>query len=163
MSRYVPDQHGKVWDVGAAGAVIQADKVLLVHRTYGKKVWALPGGFARHDELLDEAAVREVCEETGVQAEVLSLIGARTCYVDEGGAVFVIFRMRPVVGDLRPDGVEVDRAAYFSAEEVAALGDEEMLSLSRVAALAALNGGEGLVETSCPPRTGVDYRAFIVR
>jgi len=24
MSRYVPDQHGKVWDVGAAGAVIQA-------------------------------------------------------------------------------------------------------------------------------------------
>ncbi|MEA3397034.1 MAG: NUDIX domain-containing protein [Chloroflexota bacterium] len=163
MSRYVPDQHGKVWDVGAAGAVIQADKVLLVHRIYGKQVWALPGGFARQDELLDEAAVREVCEETGIQAEVLSLIGARTCYVDEGGAIFVIFRMRPVAGDLRPDGVEVDRAAYFSAEKVVALGDEEIFSLARTVALAALNGGEGLVETACPPRTGKDYRAFIVR
>ena len=140
--------------------------MLLVQRTYGKKVWALPGGFARHDERLNEAAVREVCEvceETGAQVEVLSLIGARTCYVDEGGAVFVIFRMSPVAGELRPDGVEVDRAAYFSAEEVAALGDAEMLSLSHVAALAALDGGEGLVETACPPRTGEDYRAFIVR
>ena len=163
MSRYVPEQHGKVWDVGAAGAVVQAGKVLLVHRTYGKRVWTLPGGFARHDERLDEAAVREVCEETGIQAEVLSLIGARTRYVDEGGAVFVIFRMYPVAGELRPDGVEVDRAGYFSAEEVAALGADEIFSLSRAAALAALHGGEGLVETSCPPRTGKDYQAFIVR
>jgi ADP-ribose pyrophosphatase YjhB (NUDIX family) len=168
MNRYVPDQGGKVWDVGAAGAVVHEGRVLLVRRTYGWGRWGLPGGFADHGERLDEAAVREVWEETGVEARVESLIGVRTRYVPEGGAVFVIFRLRPVNGDLveaelRPDGQEVDRAALFTAGELEALGAaEEIFSLSRNAALAALRGGEGLVEAECPPISGKAYRAFIV-
>ncbi|MGC9357900.1 MAG: NUDIX domain-containing protein, partial [Anaerolineae bacterium] len=153
MIRYVPDQDGKIWDVGAAGLVVYEGRVLLIRHTYGvgKGIWSAPGGYARHDERLDEAAVREVYEETGVRAEVLSLVGVRTRYVPEGGAVFVFFRMRPLKGDPRPDGVEVDRAVYFSAEEIAALDTGEIFSLSRQAALAALRGSEGLVETPCPP------------
>ena len=58
--------------------------VLLVRRTadpYGGS-WALPGGFKRPDETLDEAATRELMEETGVDgAALLNQFGA---YGDPG-------------------------------------------------------------------------------
>ena len=53
--------------------------VLLVERKEKpyKKAWALPGGFKRPDETLDEAARRELREETGVDApRHLSQFGA---------------------------------------------------------------------------------------
>ena len=162
MIRYVPDQGGKIWDVGASGVVVQNQQVLLVRPTYGKANgrWVTPGGFARQDELLDEAAVREVWEETGVQAEVLSLMGMRTRYVPEGGAIFFFFLMRPLEGEVTPDGVEVDSARYFTIEEVAALGPDKIAELSRAAVISALQGRDGLHEVPCPPMSGSNYRAF---
>ncbi|MFP4343600.1 MAG: NUDIX domain-containing protein [Anaerolineales bacterium] len=156
-----------MWDVGAAGLVVDEGRVLLVRHAYGagQGRWGVPGGFAHHDERLDEAAVREVFEETGIHAEVLSLVGVRTCYVPEGGAVFVFFRMRAVGSaeeEPRPDAIEVDEARYFTAGEISNLPEGEVIALSRAAALAVLEGGEGLVERPCPPKSGADYRAFLV-
>ena len=53
--------------------------VLLIERKDKpfKKAWALPGGFKRPEETLDEAARRELREETGVDApRHLSQFGA---------------------------------------------------------------------------------------
>ena len=58
--------------------------VLLVRRGVPpfEGMWALPGGFKRPNETLDEAALRELAEETGVNgATVLSQFGA---YGDPG-------------------------------------------------------------------------------
>jgi 8-oxo-dGTP diphosphatase len=44
-------------------------------------MWAIPGGFKRPNETLDEAALRELREETGVEAGVLTQFGA---YGDPG-------------------------------------------------------------------------------
>jgi len=46
-------------------------KVLLVKRKYWPYagMWAIPGGFVEIDEGLEEAAYRELCEETGVGGE----------------------------------------------------------------------------------------------
>jgi 8-oxo-dGTP diphosphatase len=44
-------------------------------------MWAIPGGFKRPTETLDEAAARELREETGVDARTLSQFGA---YGDPG-------------------------------------------------------------------------------
>jgi 8-oxo-dGTP diphosphatase len=58
-------------------------QVLLVQR--GQEpfagMWAVPGGFKLPDETLDEAARRELIEETGVDAAVLVQLGA---YGDPG-------------------------------------------------------------------------------
>lgn len=74
--------------------------MLLVRHTYGDKQghWALPGGYAASKERLDESAVRELLEETGLEAQVVDVIGLVTRYSDSGAAVFVVFRMQPVSG-----------------------------------------------------------------
>jgi len=155
----------KRWGVGAAGALVHEERVLMVRHTYGEKKgrWALPGGYATHDERLDQTVVREVREETGVEAEVVDVIGLRTRYTEQGGAVFVLFRMRLRGGVPVPDGMEVDRAAYFSAAEIAAMGDDELLLVSRNAVLAALNGGDGLLEDERFPERGETYRGFLLK
>ncbi len=155
----------KIWDVGAGAAVICDGRVLMVRKTYGigRGRWSLPGGFAEHEELLDETAVREVYEETGVQAVVESVVGMRTRHTEVGGAIYIIFRLRPVIaGEPVPDGEEIDGARYFSAEELLALEERETFALSRNTALAVLRGQGGLVETDCAPSSGSAYRAFII-
>ena len=59
-------------------------QVLLIRRSADpyQGAWALPGGFKRPDETLDDAAARELAEEAGVDAAThLSQLGA---YGDPG-------------------------------------------------------------------------------
>ena len=64
-------EHGRHFTV--AVFVVRDGKVLLHwHRKLG--MWLPPGGHIERDELPDEAAVREVREETGVEVE---LVGER--------------------------------------------------------------------------------------
>src|ERR1700686_4071276 len=59
--------------------VVHRGRVLLhFHRKLGK--WLPPGGHIEDNELPDEAAVREVFEETGVRAR---LVGGRGLPIDE--------------------------------------------------------------------------------
>ncbi len=48
-------------------------QVLLIQRAEDPyaRMWALPGGFVKMDESLEEAALRELCEETGVKEAYL--------------------------------------------------------------------------------------------
>jgi 8-oxo-dGTP pyrophosphatase MutT (NUDIX family) len=137
----------------------------MVRATCGaaRERWLLPGGYAHHDERLDQTAVREVREETGVEASVMDIIGLRTRYTERGGAVFVLFRMRPIRGVPAPDGVEVDRVGWFTAAQLEVMGDEEMMALARNAGLAALKGGLGLPEDEAFPLRDDAYRAYLLR
>ena len=62
--------------VGVAAVVIEDNRVVLVRRgsppAYGE--WSLPGGAVEPGETLEEAVVREVKEEIGLEVEVVELV-----------------------------------------------------------------------------------------
>lgn len=67
------------WGKAAACVVLRDGKVLLGRHTYGvgKGLLILPGGYLNHGETPEQAAVREVWEETGVRVETEELVGIR--------------------------------------------------------------------------------------
>lgn len=57
--------------------VLNKNKILLIKRKNNpfKDFYALPGGFVEENELLIDAAKRELFEETGIKADKLKFIG----------------------------------------------------------------------------------------
>ena len=57
--------------VGVRGIVVdrahEPPEVLLVHHTYGKPAWHLPGGGVKRRETIEQAVRREVREEAGIE------------------------------------------------------------------------------------------------
>jgi ADP-ribose pyrophosphatase YjhB (NUDIX family) len=127
--------------------VVQDGKLLLVRRAsrYGRGNWQIPGGFIEPDETIEVAVVREVAEEAGVQAEVVGVLGIRSRYnPDHGNSIYVVLLMRPISGEPTPDGQEVDRAGFFSLEEIQAL--EQMPPINLEVARRALAADQRLLE-----------------
>ncbi|UQD53183.1 NUDIX hydrolase [Bacillus methanolicus] len=74
------NKRGNVW-LGVSGLVKnKAGEWLVVKKKYGglKGKWSLPAGFVDANETADEAAIREVFEETGIKCELIGMIGLRT-------------------------------------------------------------------------------------
>ncbi|QAR32533.1 2-dehydropantoate 2-reductase [Geovibrio thiophilus] len=61
--------------IAADVIVRKGDYVLLVERKYEPKGWAIPGGFVEYGEKTEDAAVRELIEETGIKADSITLLG----------------------------------------------------------------------------------------
>ena len=61
----------------AVAAIIEdaAGRVLLCQQAGGHQLWGLPGGRVRAAESPVHAAVRDIFEETGLEAEILGLVG----------------------------------------------------------------------------------------
>ncbi|MFX1263069.1 MAG: NUDIX domain-containing protein [Promethearchaeota archaeon] len=84
-------------------AVIDGEKLLLVKRGRDpyKGSWALPGGFVEFGEKVEETAVREVLEETGVRITLEAILGV---YSDprrdpRGHTITTVFIAWPVAGE----------------------------------------------------------------
>ena len=60
--------------------MVHGHQILLIERRHhpGKGLWALPGGFVNQDELLVDACVRELLEETRIDLPVPGLLNAIT-------------------------------------------------------------------------------------
>ena len=94
--------------VGVGALVVRGDEVLLVRRANepGKGLWSIPGGLQDVGETLEEAARREIREETGIDVEIGDLIEVRDLIVrDRSGKVkfhyvLVDFLARPMGGEI---------------------------------------------------------------
>ena len=59
------------------GVIRDDGAVLMIHRTDNDN-WALPGGAMDIGETIAEAGVRETLEETGIECEIVRLVGVYT-------------------------------------------------------------------------------------
>ncbi len=76
----------------ASAAVFRGGKLLLARRAKPPFLWSLPGGAVEWGETLSQAAIRELREETGVEAEAVGYAGhAEVMLKNEKGNVFEHF------------------------------------------------------------------------
>ena len=116
-----PERYNTGYNVGVGGAVVKDGRLLLVRRASrrGRGNWQVPGGFVEQNESIEDAVVREVEEESGVKAEVEGVLAIRNRYdADNGNSTYIVILMRPVSGEPEPDAHEVDRAGFFTMEEI---------------------------------------------
>ena len=59
------------------GIIIKDNQVLLIKRKNDpyKDTWAIPGGFVEYGERTEDAVLREIKEETGLEAKISHLVG----------------------------------------------------------------------------------------
>ena len=110
----------------------------------GRRVLGLPKGHLDGDETPEQAARREVAEETGVQAELVSELGdVRYRYERRGRRVAKVVRFylfRYLSGDVADHDHEIEDARWMPLEDAAGMlsyaGEREMVAraLSRMAA-----------------------------
>jgi 8-oxo-dGTP pyrophosphatase MutT (NUDIX family) len=111
----------------AAAACIcdEEGRILLLRRSDGDDLWGFPGGAIEPDERADEAVVREVREETGLEVEPVALIGVYSgpeyafAYPngDRVQPITLFFECRVLGGDLEPDMQEIMDARYYGPDD----------------------------------------------
>lgn len=91
--------------LGVSAAIWRDGKVLLVERAKPPKgIWAFPGGHVELGETLEEAAARELQEETGMTARFQSLLGLYDVIRrDETGLVSVHYVIACYLGQAGPE------------------------------------------------------------
>jgi 8-oxo-dGTP pyrophosphatase MutT (NUDIX family) len=124
-----PDAPRPTHLVPAASAAItdEEGRLLLAKRT-DSSFWTIPGGTMEPGETIAETAVREVKEETGIDVEVVSLVGiySNPWHVVEysDGEVrqqfSVCFACRRIGGDLATSD-ETSEVGYVSPGEIEAM------------------------------------------
>jgi ADP-ribose pyrophosphatase YjhB (NUDIX family) len=111
-----------------AACVVLNDRreVLLVRRRYEphRGEWCLPTGFAEVGETIEEAALRELREETGLEGSVYRLLTARSLTSDfYGDLLFVCFEVEATGGSERA-GDDAEEIAFFGLADMPPLAFE---------------------------------------
>ncbi len=127
-----PACHYVVWEdpkVAALTVVPWQGGVLLGLRNQnpGKGRWSFPSGFVDRGEPVEEAARRETREETGLEVDIMGLIGV---YSAPGNAVIVIaYAGEPTGGELRAgdDLSELRAYAPDALPELAFAHDDDII------------------------------------
>jgi len=96
-------------------------RLLLVERGRDpyKGSFALPGGFVEYGETVEDAAARELKEETGLRATAIELVGV---YSDpnrdpRGHTVTIVFHLRVEGGELKA-GDDAAKARFFPVDQL---------------------------------------------
>jgi 8-oxo-dGTP diphosphatase len=90
--------------VVGAGALVEKDgQVVLVRRGVEPKAgyWSLPAGYVEGDEMAEDAAVREMEEETGLRIDIDDLLGVYSFGKEPQTGVLILYSAHPVGGELR--------------------------------------------------------------
>ena len=92
--------------------VVGWERQVLFGFNVGRQQWELPGGAIEANESPDDAALRELAEETGIRADRASLV-ARAEFRFRDDATDYLAAVYSVVLDSAPDLVESDELSSF--------------------------------------------------
>jgi 8-oxo-dGTP diphosphatase len=103
------------------GILFSKNKILLIKRKnkpYEGK-WALPGGFVEYGEKVEDSAIREFFEETGLKTKIKDLFGV---YSDPNRdprhhTVTIVFLLDYIKGELKADDDAAD-AKFFDIDKL---------------------------------------------
>ena len=118
--------HRCLLQVGASVIVEDRQGRILLEKRTDNGLWGYAGGGTELDERVEDAAKRELLEETGLTANSMTLFGVfsgpETHYVypngDEVSNVDVVFLCRNWTGTIRPQEEEVSEIRFFSAADM---------------------------------------------
>ena len=113
-------------EISAGGLVIDptGDLGLLIgrHDKRGRTLWSLPKGHIEAGETPEEAAIREVAEETGIESAITRSLGVIDFWFMAGGKrihkTVHHYLFKEVGGHLQPQVTEVDDVGWFPLEEI---------------------------------------------
>ena len=110
-------------DLGVAARVIHKQQILLVQEASGRYAgcWGLPKGHVESGESPEAAAHRELKEETGMDGQLLGLVGVRTALRETQPAVFLCFDFAVSKAPATPAEGEIASAEWFTIEQLKAL------------------------------------------
>ena len=128
MRRPAPARLTRVDETSAGGLILDrsgpAPRAALIARNdrRGRLVWSLPKGHLEAGETPEEAAIREVAEETGILGQVLGHLGTIDFwFVAEQRRVHKTvhhFLLEAVGGELSDADIEVVEVAWVPLEDV---------------------------------------------
>lgn len=106
----------------SAGGIVFDDKgQVLVTQHSQNKHWSFPKGLIDPGQTTEQAAIREVREEGGVEAEILDKVGySKYVYVLDGEKIFKVvtyFLMKYKSGSIEDHDWEVEEAGWYEIEE----------------------------------------------
>ncbi|KAK6919207.1 NUDIX hydrolase domain [Dillenia turbinata] len=113
--------------VGIGAFVVNSNRDVLVlqensGRFRGTGVWKFPTGVVDEGEDICAAAVREVKEETGIEAEFVEVLAFRQSHNSFFGKsdLFFVCMLQPVSFDIKKQDSEIEAAKWMPIEEYAA-------------------------------------------
>lgn len=103
-------------DASGIAIIDEQNRILLVHQTYKKKHWSLPGGIVEDNESVWDAARRELKEEINIEAGEIELSGMY--YMSHRNGYIYVFRTREYFGECKVDGKEINEYGFFDIDDL---------------------------------------------
>lgn len=110
------------------------DRVLLVKRRVDPKkgFWCLPGGFIELKETPEQAALRELEEETGLSGKIQMLLGVTSSASPQYDTVLMVgYLIKEYSGLLEP-GDDASDAAYFEYNKLPEIAFQSHMKFIRI-------------------------------
>jgi 8-oxo-dGTP pyrophosphatase MutT (NUDIX family) len=131
MSNYIMDLrqivgHRPLLQVGASVIVVDSENRVLLQLRSDNHCWGYAGGSVELDEVVEDAAKRELFEETGLVAEKLDFFGIFSGedmhYIypnkDEVSIIDIVYVCTEYTGELQCQKGEVDDLKFFPIDEI---------------------------------------------
>jgi len=120
--------------VEAAGGIVAdgTGRIAIVHRPRYDD-WTLPKGHLEHDETHEDAALREVDEETGLRCRIIGAAGSTKYIDDKDRPKHVRYFSMTVVGGHFRENDEVDELRWIGRDDLDELSYSDDIELVRTA------------------------------